>query len=262
MKANVCIASMALLVCATVSGANIAFPVPDDFRVVDGEVINIKTNAEWKSISDLGKFEFRFYQTNVAIAHGYKFRRASYRVPVDSSARAGGFIGGAGGFSGDTSYETKDKIYGEPIAVFNCSTNFLTGDDVTGIRVRRVGQYTVNGQVVAAYDAGIFDARCVTAANSISNQIRARLIEMRSAAESKLEQERQAAIPRIVVFQMRQASNGYPSFQFELAKRYLRGDGIETNRALAIHWLQSACTNGESQASNLLRQINLQGASK
>lgn len=65
------------------------------------------------------------------------------------------------------------------------------------------------------------------------------------------------ATARIVAYQLVQASNGYPSFQIEVAKRYLAGDGVTTNRALAIHWLRAACTNGESEATNLLRQINL-----
>jgi len=32
-------------------------------------------------------------------------------------------------------------------------------------------------------------------------------------------------------------------------------DGVETNLALARHWLQSACTNHESAASNLLERL-------
>lgn len=59
---------------------------------------------------------------------------------------------------------------------------------------------------------------------------------------------------RIFTFRLQQASNGSPSFQFEVGKQYLTGDGVETNLALARHWLQAACTNGESQASNLLMQ--------
>jgi hypothetical protein len=62
---------------------------------------------------------------------------------------------------------------------------------------------------------------------------------------------------RVVAFQIDKAENGYPSFQLELAKRYLTGNGVTMNTNLAIHWLQAACTNGESQASNLLRKIKL-----
>jgi TPR repeat protein len=61
---------------------------------------------------------------------------------------------------------------------------------------------------------------------------------------------------RAIIYQHQQASNGYPSFQLELGKRYLRGDGVETNIALARHWLTAACTNGEVQATNLLKQLD------
>lgn len=77
------------------------------------------------------------------------------------------------------------------------------------------------------------------------------------AAEAIIREEerRMADAPRILAYQQQQASNGYPSFQFILGKRYLTGDGVETNLALARHWLSAASTNGESQAARLLQQV-------
>ena len=60
---------------------------------------------------------------------------------------------------------------------------------------------------------------------------------------------------RVIAYQLTQASNGLPSFQTEVAKRYLNGDGLEKNMTLARHWLNSACTNRDSQASNLLLRL-------
>ena len=239
--------------------AAVHFPDPIDFRTVDGVMIDISTNAAWNGISSFGKFEFqsRGTETNVIIARQYEFQRASFSVPADRSARVGGFIGGAaggGGFSGG-SYETKDKIYKEEVAIFNCPKSFLTGEDVKNIWVRRNGEYNYAGKVIAAYDHGVVDERSFAAAHSLSNQIVARITAAKAAAAEKYRQEQISAIPRIVAFQLQQASNGSPSFQIELGKRYMRGDGVETNLALARHWLQAACTNGESQASNLLAQI-------
>ncbi len=82
------------------------------------------------------------------------------------------------------------------------------------------------------------------------------------ARQKQINAARSAMTARTVAYQFAQASNGLPSFQIELGKRFMRGDGVETNLALARHWLQSACTNGESEATNLLRQINLHGVSK
>lgn len=64
-----------------------------------------------------------------------------------------------------------------------------------------------------------------------------------------------ASMARIIAYQQQQASNGLGSFQVELGRRYLRGEGVATNLTLAAHWLRSACTNGESQATNLLLQL-------
>lgn len=67
--------------------------------------------------------------------------------------------------------------------------------------------------------------------------------------------ERQAQTSKVILYQLTQASNGLPSFQIEVAKRYLKGDGLPQDTALATHWLKSACTNHDSTASNLLSGI-------
>jgi hypothetical protein len=58
---------------------------------------------------------------------------------------------------------------------------------------------------------------------------------------------------RVIAFQTQQAEKGLGSFQLSLGKRYLTGDGVKTNLALALRWLEAASTNGEAQASNLLK---------
>jgi len=77
------------------------------------------------------------------------------------------------------------------------------------------------------------------------------------AAKERIRQSNEKTA-RVVTYQQQQAEKGMPSFQLELGRRYLRGDGVETNLALARHWLHAASTNGESQATNLLKQIPLQ----
>jgi TPR repeat protein len=74
----------------------------------------------------------------------------------------------------------------------------------------------------------------------------------RTAEILKAKHEREQ---KLITYQMDRASNGLPSFQLIIGQRYLRGDGVETNLALARHWLQSAATNGEPIATNLLSQL-------
>jgi TPR repeat protein len=52
-----------------------------------------------------------------------------------------------------------------------------------------------------------------------------------------------------------QASNGYPSFQFDLGVRYATGRGVDLNMDLARHWLNAAMTNGSTEATNAFRKF-------
>ncbi len=74
------------------------------------------------------------------------------------------------------------------------------------------------------------------------------------------ERRRGATTARVVSYQHQQASNGLGSFQFEIGKRYLHGDGLPQDQPLARFWLTSACTNGLSEATNLLRTMSITGA--
>ena len=58
-----------------------------------------------------------------------------------------------------------------------------------------------------------------------------------------------------VVWLQSQATNGSPSAQCSLAEHYLKGIGTETNRDLAIHWLQLAANQGDMEATNLLLKV-------
>lgn len=76
------------------------------------------------------------------------------------------------------------------------------------------------------------------------------------AAEKELkERPARERAAKLIAYQLAQASNGLPSFQVEIAKRYLKGDGLPKDDALATHWLKAACTNQDSTASNLLGGI-------
>jgi TPR repeat protein len=88
----------------------------------------------------------------------------------------------------------------------------------------------------------------------ITEQERDRLFAQ-PAVRQKTVEEIALESDRVVRYQLTQASNGLPSFQFEIARRYLRGDGVETNRALGLHWLRAAVTNGHEGASNLLHSL-------
>ena len=54
------------------------------------------------------------------------------------------------------------------------------------------------------------------------------------------------------------AASGSASAQFSLALHYLKGQGCETNKDLAIHWLKMASDSGYFGASNKLAELEQQ----
>jgi len=81
--------------------------------------------------------------------------------------------------------------------------------------------------------------------------------EVKAAAEqtARIRAAKLARDAKLLAYQLSQASNGLPSFQLIIGKRYLTGEGVETNLDLAKHWLRSAMTNGETQATTLLSKL-------
>lgn len=123
--------------------------------------------------------------------------------------------------------------------------------DFDEYRVMFVGTEDRNGSPVEIYEAG----RAATV-EEVQAEIARRQEEASQNALSKSEQERITMAPKVLAYQFQQASNGLGSFQLIVGKRYLTGDGVETNLNLARHWLRAACTNGEFQASNLLLKVS------
>lgn len=75
-------------------------------------------------------------------------------------------------------------------------------------------------------------------------------------AKSKHDQETKSAT---IKFLSDQAILGRPMAQYRLAEKYISGDGVSIDLDRAKFWLQASCTNGYSEASNLLQKIERQG---
>lgn len=66
---------------------------------------------------------------------------------------------------------------------------------------------------------------------------------------------KQAADAKAVTWLLSQATNGSSSAECSLGLHYLNGQGVETNKALAIEWLKKAADQGNIEASNRLEQL-------
>lgn len=72
----------------------------------------------------------------------------------------------------------------------------------------------------------------------------------RASAQSPEETQR-----KVLENQKRLAEKGYPSAQYDLGMRYLKGDGVEKNPDLARQWLQKSAQNGNTDAAQRLREL-------
>jgi hypothetical protein len=61
---------------------------------------------------------------------------------------------------------------------------------------------------------------------------------------------------RVVAFQKQRAEEGSASAQYQLALRYLNGDGVEKDLQAARKWLSAAAREGSSEAKSKLAQLN------
>jgi TPR repeat protein len=75
--------------------------------------------------------------------------------------------------------------------------------------------------------------------------------EQKAAGKKHAEQE-----AKTVKWLYSQATNGSASAQCSLGKRYLIGQGVETNEALAIEWFNKAAAQGDMEASNKLARLS------
>lgn len=65
----------------------------------------------------------------------------------------------------------------------------------------------------------------------------------------------------VIVWLQPQATNGVAFAQCDLGEHYLNGQGCETNKKLAVHWLTLAANQGDVEASNVLAKIRISAKS-
>ena len=72
----------------------------------------------------------------------------------------------------------------------------------------------------------------------------------------KTKEQKAEQVRKIVEFQKKRADAGAPTSQYDLGMRYLTGDGVEKDPELARKWLKAASTNGNSQATKKLAELD------
>ncbi len=72
----------------------------------------------------------------------------------------------------------------------------------------------------------------------------------------KTKEQKAEMVRKTVEFQKKRAEAGAPTAQYDLAMRYLTGDGVEKDPKLGRKWLESAATNGNNQAVKKLSELD------
>lgn len=143
---------------------------------------------------------------------------------------------------------------GDPFWLENYPDKLPDGSYISG-RAKRVGlkSYTTvlgGTATIPKFDHGIpCEAPKPSAAETALAQARA---EQAAADAAKAKAAMDA---RTLKYQLEQAEKGLPSFQYEVGKRYLRGEGVEKDEAKARAWFAKAAAQGESLAKKALEEL-------
>ena len=76
-----------------------------------------------------------------------------------------------------------------------------------------------------------------------------------TAASPQPAQLTDATKQKVLEFQQKRAAEGSANAQFDLALRYLSGDGVEKNETTALSWLRKAAAGGNGQAAKKLKDL-------
>jgi TPR repeat protein len=76
-----------------------------------------------------------------------------------------------------------------------------------------------------------------------------------AANSEKAKAEKDAVVKRTIEFQTKRAEEGSTTAQFDLAKRYMTGDGLEKNLAEARRWFEAAAKQGHPGAAARLEEV-------
>ncbi len=132
------------------------------------------------------------------------------------------------------------------MAIRNCTADATAGKTITLLAIR-TGTYASDGYPVELWDCGTPYVPPPIPPEQLAAQVKSHeMAEARRKAEGSA---------NTLKWLQEQSANGDTAAQYRLGERYLTGNGVETNRALAIQWLQKAVVGGSLEASNKLATI-------
>lgn len=139
-----------------------------------------------------------------------------------------------------TDYKLAQAPNGFEVRSAGPDTEWGTKDDLT-----RFYELTGIGPAPAQQGASARSAAAQAHTRRVTEQA-----QQRPPSQSKEETER-----KVIEFQKKRAAAGSPSFQYELALRFLEGKGLEKDLEQAKYWLQKSAEGGSALAQNKLAEL-------
>jgi len=176
---------------------------------------------------------------------------ASIDGKVYDMRQSGRFIHGNVKYASDGIVVIETGLYTMPdVAVKNYRGNDATIDNRISVCAIQTGTYDWNDVPLKLWDCGKpYVPPPLTPEQIKAAQDAAKITALREKQKQFLAQS------NAVVWLQSEATNGDVSAQCSLGEHYLNGQGCETNRDLAIQWLQKASDGGSVEASNKLSQL-------
>jgi hypothetical protein len=226
----------------------VAFAAWAQLKVVDGKLYNVQKAAFWSK----PKGELKaFLGTNTLILQETSEKTESVRIPSTGPASYGNLIGG--GQPPRYRVISREKVYGRKFVIKNYQTTgtIQIGEDVSCFAMI-VGTTNIQGEVLPLYDYGTFPSPEIIAARK--TEVDALMASQKHVQKEASQKRDTEAESKIIAYQIQQATNGYPSSQYDLAIRYATGRGLPQDIDQTRHWLTAAMTNGSTEASNAFRK--------
>ncbi|HZF01037.1 MAG TPA: hypothetical protein VE344_03995 [Methylomirabilota bacterium] len=182
-------------------------------------------------------------------------KRDITRTESWGGASEGNFMSG-----GSTSVKVGEEyIFQKEILIVNYPIDGVAEGQKLNFEAKQIGTTNFLGKTIELWDAGY-----MTITPEKIKELKKWQAETDAFNEKQKEKAQKIARDKMLSGQTNavrwlqpQATNGSASAQCSLGEHYLVGLGCETNKTLAIFWLQKAAAQGDSEASNKLVKINL-----
>jgi len=146
------------------------------------------------------------------------------------------------------------------VFVTNCPVVYLQPGKVVQLFAMPTGTHTFvdtqnQPQSIARYDYGEPVVGKVPAATNLFLVTAQGIMRVKKETTEEAASKKTALAANLIAWQREQASNDVANVQYDLAKRYLAGDGVTKDDSLGHYWLERSAAQHYEPANKLLEAL-------